>query len=131
MARRKKKDILPYECIMYLSTYGDLFHADIREKRQERYIREYAKAHGIKIVGVMHKDALGMNDVDAHFIKIAHLINKKKVDGVIVADMSCVSRDIVDAYSKVGLIHSVGGVIITVDEGKLRLELKEKSDERI
>lgn len=128
---RKKRVILPYECIMYLSTEGDIFKAGYREVKQEKYIREYAKAHGIVIAGSMHRDALGMKDVDNHFLRIAKLIAAKKVQGVIVANMNAVSRDMMDAYRKVGLINMAGGVIISVDEGLLKLNLKEKNHEEI
>lgn len=38
--------------------------------------------------------------------------------------MSSISTSIRDAYDKVGIINSVGGVIITVDEGRLTLPIK-------
>ena len=123
---RKKRVILSYECIMYLSTEGDIFKADYREKKQEKYIREYAKAHGIIIAGSMHRDALGMKDVDEHFRQMAKLISNNRVQGVIVANMKAVSRDVIDAYHKVGLINMAGGVMISVDEGLLKLGLKEE-----
>lgn len=77
---RKKRVILLYECIMYLSTESDIFKAGYREARQEKYIREYAKAHGIVIAGSMHRDALGMKDVDNHFLRIAELITDMNQD---------------------------------------------------
>ena len=126
---RKKRVILPYECIMYLSTEGDIFKADYREKKQEKYIRDYAKAHGIIIAGSMHRDVLGMKDVDEHFLRMARLISNNRVQGVIVANMKAVSRDIIDAYNKVGLINMAGGVMISVDAGLMKLGLKEEVSE--
>ena len=61
MSRRKKKEPA-VEVIAYLSTDGPLWETEKREKKQERYIREYANAHNIEIVGVMHRNGLGQGD---------------------------------------------------------------------
>ncbi|MDD4370744.1 MAG: resolvase [Anaerostipes sp.] len=116
MSKKKKKEPV-VEAIAYLSTTGPLWETEKRERNQERYIREYAKAHNVEIVGVMRRNGLGQGDCNQQFEKIEQLIRQKRVEGVIVANMMAVSLDIPDAYYKVGKIKAAGGVIITVDEG--------------
>ena len=123
MSRRKKKEPV-VEVIAYLSTDGPLWETEKREKNQERYIREYANAHNIEIVGVMHRNGLGQGDCNRQMEKIAQLISQKRVEGVIVANMMSISLNVPDAYSKVGKIKAAGGVIVTVDEGPLGMDIK-------
>lgn len=123
MSRRKKKEPL-VEVIAYLSTTGSLWETEKREQKQERYIREYAKAHNIDIVDIVRRNGLGQGDVNRQFEKIIHLIRQKRVEGVIVANMMAISTDIPDAYYKVGKVKAAGGVIITVDEGILGMDVK-------
>ena len=61
MSRRKKKEPI-IEVIAYLSTTGPLWETKKPEKNQERYIREYARAHNVKIVGIMRRNGLGQGD---------------------------------------------------------------------
>ena len=130
MSRRKKKEPV-VEVIAYLSTDGPLWETEKREKNQERYIREYANAHNIEIVGVMHRNGLGQGDCNRQMEKIAQLISQKRVEGVIVANMMAISTNIPDAYFKIGKVKEAGGVIVTVDEGYLGMNVKmeEKSNE--
>ncbi|MDO5339531.1 MAG: hypothetical protein Q4E78_05400 [Eubacteriales bacterium] len=120
----KKKKEKPINCFVYLSTKGDIDGAEIREMKQLRYIREYAKAHNIIIKKVYHRDILGQYDVNMHFMKITRHIKNKEADGLLLANIGAISTSIRDAYDKVGIINSVGGEIITVDEGRLRLPIK-------
>lgn len=124
MSRRKKKEPR-IECVAYLSVSGELQGIEKREKKQERYIREYANAHNIDIVGVIRRNGLGQMEVNRHIDSITQLIRKNKVEGIIVANMMAISADIPDAYYKVGKIRAAGGVIVTVDEGRLELGIKE------
>ena len=125
MGKRRKKEPR-IECVAYLSVPGDLRNVERLEKNQERYIREYAAAHNIEIVAVVHRHGFGQSAVNQQFATITELIRKKKVGGIIVANMMAISADIPDAYYKVGKIHAAGGVIITVDEGRLLLGIKEE-----
>ena len=127
MSRRKKKEPI-IEVIAYLSTTGPLWETKKREKNQERYIREYARAHNVKIVGIMRRNGLGQGDCNQQFEKIAQLIRQKRVEGVIVANMMAISLDIPDAYYKVGKIKAAGGTIITVDEGLLGMNVKDRGE---
>lgn len=54
-----------------------------------------------------------------------NMIRKKQIDGVVVANMAAVSSSIADAYYKVGLIVEAGGIVVTVDEGRLEMHIKE------
>lgn len=126
--RRKKNKEPVVEVIAYLSTTGPLWETERRERNQERYIREYAKAHNVEIVGVMRRNGLGQGDCNQQFEKIAQLIRQKRVEGVIIANMMAVSLDIPDAYYKVGKIKAAGGVIITVDEGSLGMNVKSREE---
>ncbi len=123
MSRNNKEKKI--ECIAYLSTNGTLDKAERDENRQERYIREYAKAHNIDVVGVVRRHAFGMNDVNRQFRLMATLIDQKRVDGVIVANMAAVSQGLEDAYRKVGMIKAAGGHFVTVDEGRLEMNIRE------
>lgn len=120
MAKKKEPR---YECIAYLSVEAELDKVDRLEDKQLKYIKEYAKAHNILIVGVMRRHGFSMNDVFRNFRQIAHLIGKKRVEGVIVAGMQYVSSDLEDAYYKIGMIKAVGGQFITVDEGNLGMDI--------
>ena len=127
MSKKKKKEPV-VEAIAYLSTTGPLWETEKRERNQERYIREYAKAHNVEIVGVMRRNGLGQGDCNQQFEKIAQLIRQKRVEGVIVANMMAISLDIPDAYYKVGKIKAAGGTIITVDEGLLGMNVKDRGE---
>ena len=120
----KKKREKTINCFVYLSTEGDINGAEAREIKQLRYIREYAKAHNIIIRKVFHRDVLGQYDVNIHFMRLTRRIKNKEAEGLLLANMSSISTSIRDAYDKVGIINSVGGVIITVDEGRLTLPIK-------
>lgn len=128
MSRKKKVCVTPTECVAYLSTNGPLWETEKREQKQERYIREYAKAHNIDVVGIIRRNGLGQGDVNEQFSKIVQLIRQKRVEGVIVANMMSIATDIPDAYYKVGKIKAAGGVIITVDEGMLEMHIKNREE---
>lgn len=123
--KKKHKNYEKTDVICYLSVEADLERVTRLEDKQEKYIREYAKAHNYAIVDVVRRNGFGQNDVNRQFNAIASLIRNKRVDGIILVNMMAVSKDIVDAYNKVGLIRAAGGVIVTVDEGCLGMNIKE------
>lgn len=116
MARRKKKTI---ECIEYLSVQGPLEKVTMLENKQSRYIREYVANKEYRIVGTMRRNGFSQRDVNRHWEVIVTKIQKKQLHGVVVANMAAISEDLPDAYKKVGQIVEAGGVIVTVDEGRL------------
>ncbi len=95
-----------------------------KERRQLKYIREYARANKIEIAGILHRGGLGQFEVNRQINAIICEIKAKKYDGILIANMNAVSIGISDAYTKVGKIIEIGGRIITVDEGELKLPLK-------
>lgn len=95
-----------------------------RECRQLKYIKEYARVNRIEIAGIFHRGGLGQFEVNRQMNAIICEIQAKKYDGILIANMASVSIGISDAYTKVGKIIEIGGRIITVDEGELKLPLK-------
>lgn len=120
MAKKKEPR---YECIAYLSVDANLDKVERLEDKQLKYIREYAKAHNILIVGIMRRHGFSMNDVNRNFRQISSLIGRNKVEGVIVAGMKYVSSSIEDAYFKIGMVKAAGGQFVTVDEGNLGMNI--------
>ena len=116
MARRKKKTI---ECIEYLSVEAPLEKVTMLENKQSRYIREYVANKEYRIVGTMRRNGFSQRDVNRQWEEIVAKIRKKQLHGVVVANMAAISEDLPDAYKKVGQIVEAGGVIVTVDEGRL------------
>ena len=115
MAKKKKKQIEePKNCFME------------REKNQYRYIMEYANAHNIHIVKVFHRDVAAQSVIDQHFAHMVELVRRGQADGIIVAAMMCISKDIPDAFKKVGQLKVAGGVMVSVDdEDDLDMGIKE------
>ena len=97
------------------------------EKMQEKYIRYNAKAHHIVIAYVVHSRGLGQMEVNRRFHQIVDLIQRRKADGIIVVNMLAISSNMIDAYTKVGKVRSAGGVLVTVEEGDLRLKIKRRN----
>lgn len=116
MARRKKKII---ECIEYLSVQAPLEKITMLENKQSKYIREYVANKEYRIVGTMRRNGFSQRDVNRQWEEIVTKIRKKQLHGVVVANMAAISEDLPDAYKKVGQIVEAGGVIVTVDEGRL------------
>lgn len=114
------------ECIAIVSARCDMRNAEQIEKvenRQEAYIRKYAKAHGVKIVGVIYGNGQGQSEINKKFFRAVELIRYGKVQGIVAVNMAIFSADLEDAYCKVGKVRSAGGEMITVDEGRLRLNI--------
>lgn len=125
MSKKKSKQVEERICcIVYLSTVGDVFSVDKREKKQLSYIQEYADAHNVKIVKKMHRDVMGQAEVNRHFDVMVEMIRQGKADGIILANMMSVSSSVADAYYKVGKVRAVDGHIVTVDEGRLEMNVK-------
>ncbi len=120
-----KKNQKPIKCFAYLSTDGDANTAPIKEKKQLRYILEYAKAHNLEVIRVYHRDVLGQRDVNGHFMMMVRRIRNKDAKAILLANMGAISTSIPDAYAKIGYVQEAGGRIFTVDEGELSLNLAE------
>ena len=102
--RRKIKKM---DCIEYLSVQAPLEKVNMLEDKQSKYIHEFVKRKEYSIVG-----------------KIVNMIRKKQISGVVVANMAAISSSVADAYFKVGLVIEAGGIVVTVDEGRLDMHIK-------
>ena len=117
----KKKTI---ECIEYLSVSAPLDKVDRLEDKQSKYIHEYVKNKEYMIVGTERRHGFSQNDVDRQWHQIVDKIRKKQVDGVIVANMSVITDNLIDAFIKVAQVQAAGGIIVTVDDGRLAMQLR-------
>lgn len=122
--RRKIKKM---DCIEYLSVQAPLEKVNMLEDKQSRYIHDFAKKSEFHIVGKIRRNGFSQRDVDRQWMQIVNMIRKKQISGVVVANMVAVSSSLADAYYKVGLIIEAGGVVATVDEGRLDMHIKEVS----
>ena len=128
---RKKKEQLKIKCVAYLSTDGDLYSTEKSENKQLRYLNDYATAHGIDICRVLRRNGMGQAMLNEHWKYMAELIKKGLVEGVLIANTEAVSISVPDAFYKVGQIYEAGGIVVTVDEGKLGMPLRRMIDGRM
>lgn len=128
MSRTRKRKM--YECIEYLSVEAPLNKVDYLEDKQSKYIREYAKNKEYMIVGTERRHGFSQGDVNRQWARIANMIRRGKVQGVIVANMAAVASDMPDAFYKIGQIIDAGGIIVSVDDGRLSLDIGGFNDGR-
>ena len=110
-----------------LRVQAPLEKVNMLEDRQSRYIHDFVKRSEFHIVGKIRRNGFSQRDVDRQWMQIVNMIRKKQISGVVVANMAAVSSSLADAYYKVGLIIEAGGVVATVDEGRLDMHIKEVS----
>lgn len=122
MSRKKKRKV--FDCIEYLSVEAPLEKVDFLEDKQSKYIQEYVKNKEYSIVGTESRHGFSQGDVNRQWAAIVKLIRDKRVDGVVVANMAAVSDSVPDAFYKVGQIIDAGGIIVTVDEGRLDMNIR-------
>jgi hypothetical protein len=119
--RRKRKTI---ECIEYLSVEAPLEKVDYLEDKQSKYIREYVRNKEYLVVGTERRHGFSRRDVDRQWMQIVNKVRKKQVDRVIVANMRAVTDSMVDAFIKVAQIQEAGGIVVTVDDGRLEMNIR-------
>ena len=122
-----RRKVRKMDCIEYLSVQAPLEKVNMLEDKQSKYIHDFAKKSEYRIVGKMRRNGFSQRDVDRQWMQIVNMIRKKQIKGVVVANMAAVSSSVADAYYKVGLINEAGGVVVTVDEGRLEMKIKEVS----
>lgn len=127
MSRTRKRKV--FDCIEYLSVEALLEKVDYLEDKQSKYIREYVKNKEYSIVGTERRHGFSQRDVNRQWAAIVKLIRDKRVDGVVVANMAAVSDSVPDAFYKVGQIIDAGGIIVTVDEGRLEMNIRRNFDD--
>lgn len=125
---KKQKEQFEIKCIAYLSTGGDLYRTEKSENRQLRYLNDYARAHGMDICRVLRRNGMGQVIVNKHWEYMAALIEKGVVDGVLIVNTEAVSTSVPDAFYKVGQIHEAGGIVVSVDEGRLSMPVRKMID---
>lgn len=103
-------------CIVLLAVHIDA--------SRYKYIHEYVKNKEYMIVGTERRHGFSQNDVDRQWHQIVDKIRKKQVDGVIVANMSVITDNLIDAFIKVAQVQAAGGIIVTVDDGRLAMQLR-------
>ena len=129
--KRKKKQEQNIMCIAYLSTTGNLYSAESQENKQLRYLREYAKANNVDICLVARRNGMGQSTVNEHWKSMVKLIEKGKADGILIANTEAVSSDVADSFLKIGQVHEAGGIVVSVDEGRLTLPIRRMNDGRM
>lgn len=118
------------ECIALIAVKCDIEKdkkLDFLEKRQEIYLRNYAKANHIVIADVVYSRGMGQMEINRQFNQIVDLIRRRKAEGVLAVNILSISSNLSDAYSKVGKVRAAGGVLVTVEEGDLRLNIKRRN----
>lgn len=84
MSKRKKS----INVIAYLSVANATDkNVDWKEEKQLSYISEYAKAHNLRIIKIMHKNIMGCSVVNTHFNKMVREIQNEKADGILVCNI--------------------------------------------
>ena len=129
--KKSNKEKPNIRCIAYLSAEGTLYSAQEKENKQLRYLRQYAKANHVDICLVARRKGMGQSTVNKHWKSMVKLIEKGKADGILIANTEAVSSDIADSFLKVGQVHEAGGIVVSVDEGRLFLPVKRMIDGRM
>ena len=122
MAKKRIKKYIP--CAVYLSVEADDHNRDYKEEKQLRYIKDFCNSKGLDIVKVYSSGGIGYVDMKRHLMGMAKKISQGEFQAVVVANMKCIASNEVDAYSKVGIITASGGMMYSVDEGLLGLNMK-------
>ena len=130
MSKRKKQET-KLRCIAYLSTEGDLHNTEKQENKQRHYLRQYAKAHNIDICVVIRRNGMGQSVVNEHWKLMVEMIRKGKGDGILIANTEAVSSSVADSFLKIGQVHEAGGIVVTVDEGRMILPIKRMIEGRM
>ena len=128
---RKKINKSKIRCIAYLSVIDDSYKVVASENKQLRYMSEYAKAHDLTICKIVRRNGLSQTVANQHWEQMIRLIQKGEVDGILLVNMEAVASSVADAYLKVGQVSEAGGIVITVDEGKLGLPIRRMIDGRM
>jgi len=118
-------------CIAYLSTDGSLYNIQEKEDKQLRYLREYAKANNVDICLLVRRKGMGQAIVNKQWERMADLIARGKADGILIANTEAISPSIKDVFYKIGQIYEAGGIVISVDEGRLTMPIKRMIDGRM
>lgn len=122
-AKRQQEEI---RCIVFLSSdENDSFDlAEKKEDKQYRYIEEYADAHGLIPMKIVRRSCMGAMVTNQIFMRCISLMKAGKAEALLVANMKYITNSERDIYNKVGIVRENGFRVFTVDDGELKLELK-------
>lgn len=123
--RRKRKF---YDCVEYLSVDAPLDSVDYLEDKQSKCIHEYVRNKEYSIVGKVRRQGFSQPNIDRQWNAIVNKIRKKQIDGVVLVNMDLISIDLPDALYKIGQVTAAGGVVVTVEQGKLDFKLERFKD---
>lgn len=112
-----------YDCIEYLSVVAPLEKVEYLENKQSKYIHEYVKNKEYRIVGDIRRNGLSQKHVYKQWQEIVYLIRKKLVDGVVISNLAAIAPNLPMAFMMIGKIIEAGGIIVTVDDGRLELDI--------
>ena len=121
---KKRTNKSKIRCIAYLSTQEESYKVATSENRQLRYMYEYASAHNLIICKILRRNGMNQTVANQHWEKMIALIHKGEVEGIFLVNMQAVASNVADAYLKVGQVSEAGGIVVTVDEGKLGLPIR-------
>ena len=71
------------------------------------------------IVGSVRRHGFSRCYLKKEWHKVVNLIRQKKLDGVILANMSTVAISMPEALAMIGEVIEAGGIVVTVDDGLL------------
>jgi DNA invertase Pin-like site-specific DNA recombinase len=120
--KNKKKKYM--KVIVYLSVEGDVKKIPWKEEKQLHYIKEYAKAHNIEIVQVVHRDIRGAMLLNNQYGEMIEMVKEGMAEGILIAKSACIATNIMDVYKKAAMAAQAGGKLITVKEGILNMPVK-------
>lgn len=120
MSKKNKKLM----CAVYLSVDAPEKEIQDKEEKQFRYIKDYCKGNGLKIVKSYHRAGLSRCEMQKHFVELARQIEVGELQAVVIANSRYISCGVYDLYMKVGRIAAAGGKVYSVDEGLLELPIQ-------
>lgn len=129
--RKKQKNQTRIRCIAYLCATGDLYSIEKNENKQFRYLKDYASAHGIDICKVIRRNGMAQALINEHWKIMTEMIKKGVADGILIVNTEAVSTCVCDSFFKIGQVYEVGGVVVTVDEGRLGMPIRRMKNGRM
>ena len=121
MSKKNKKLM----CAVYLSVDAPDKEIQDKEEKQFRYIKDYCKGNGLKIVKLYHRAGLSRCEMQKHFVELARQIEVGELQAVVIANSRYISCGVYVLYMKVGRIAAAGGKVYS-----LRIENRHASHQR-
>lgn len=87
MSKKNKKLM----CAVYLSVDAPDKEIQDKEEKQFRYIKDYCKGDGLKIVKSYHRAGLSRCEMQKHFVELARQIEVGELQAVVIANSRYIS----------------------------------------